>query len=114
MYARRKIVAINPADTAPLETRIATHPRATPASRSAIAKDLHLIAAALAADRIVLSADVALRAAILPLELAPLRDLVWANPVNAREEVVGFLGATIPAPAEWLLYQRPGAAPRIL
>ena len=114
MYARRRIVSVNPADTAPLETRIAIHPQATSASRSAIVKDLHVIAAALAADRIVLSADDALLAAIRPLELDPLRDLVWANPVKARNEVVGFLGATIPAPAEWLLYQRPGAAPRTL
>ena len=114
MYARGWIVPVTPADTAALKKRIATHPAATPASRRAISKDLHLIAAALAADRIVLSADGALLAAVRPLKLDPLRGLVWANPVIARAQVLGFLEAAIPAPGKWLLHQRPGAAPRTL
>ena len=114
MHARGWIVQVTPADTAALEKRVATHRAATAGSQSAVAKDLHLIAAALAADRIVLSADGALLAAIRPLKLDPLRGLVWANPVIARDQVLGFLGAATPAPGEWLLHQRPGDAPRKL
>ncbi len=114
MHARGWIVQVTPADTAALEKRVATHRAATAGSQSAVAKDLHLIAAALAADRIVLSADGALLAAIRPLKLDPLRGLVWANPVIARDQVLGFLGAATPASGEWLLHQRPGDAPRKL
>lgn len=93
MHSSRKVVP--PEDLTRNEKLRASLSQAAPSdsSRAAIAKDAHLLEAALQADRIVISRDETVR--ILFRQCCPaikeIRSVLWANPEIEAEEVVPWL-----------------------
>jgi hypothetical protein len=71
-------------------------------AKLAMIEDVHLLDAALASDRVVLSLDEEVRACLRSAasEIEPLRKVAWANPLREEENV-----------GEWL---RDGAKPKPL
>jgi hypothetical protein len=82
MYARRRVLKLTPDPFAPLHAACAELPEGR--SRRAIEKDLHLVDAAFAADRRVLSNDGALRHDLqgLATRVTTLRRLLWGDPTE--------------------------------
>ncbi len=92
MVARRKFCWVEPADSTELWQAIA----ATTESDKGIAamsKDLHLLAAALATDHIVIACDEAVRQlfAVASRDVAELRSIAWVNPSQAEESAIAWL-----------------------
>jgi hypothetical protein len=75
-----------------LPARLATHAR-NEAERAAVAKDAHLLAAALAADSIVLSRDGNARTCFRRLAgpVAAIRPILWSDPGIAEEDVPAWI-----------------------
>jgi hypothetical protein len=101
MRSKGQIVTVDP----PLHkgTRAAAQRHLPEHTHAAVEKDLHLVSAALAADRRVLSDDDAMRGypTILAENLRALRAVHWANP-----EVAGchdWLGRGAPDERSWML-----------
>ena len=88
MVARRKLVALEDPESARLSIS-----RYASAARKAIEKDMHLIEAALAADRIIVTRDQLLLAALAtrPDGAACSRRIRWINPVTDGIEALKAL-----------------------
>jgi hypothetical protein len=63
--------------------------------RDTILKDVHLVEAALAADRAIVSRDDVARSLLRRIAgvMPPLRSIVWVNPTNDAEDGVGWVQA---------------------
>ena len=87
MFARKKVVQVSPMPGEPLRDDVE---RAidTPGHREAAEKDMHLIEAALATDRAIISRDEEARGIFSAASslASPLREIMWANPEKAGEK----------------------------
>lgn len=110
MYARRRVLRLTPDPFAPLHAACAALPEGR--SRRAIEKDLHLIDAAFAADRRVLSNDNEVRADLRELasRLTALRRLLWADPTEGG--CIAWVGAGMPDAQRYHLHAAAMRAPR--
>ena len=65
----------------------------TPAHREGVAKDIHLIEAGLATDRLVTSGDERVRRAFgrASADIMELRQIVWVNPTKPEEKPIDWL-----------------------
>jgi hypothetical protein len=98
MYARKKIVILVAPANPGLRLRL-TEGRGL-IERDAILKDVHLIEAALRADRIVASLDDTARAMF---HIAELNVITWVNPVSETTRIRAWLEAGAPPVEEWKL-----------
>lgn len=91
MYARRLFVWIEDVEDKILQTRINAAVHCD--HRAIVAKDVHLIEAAIATDRLVTSGDETARMAFKTAsrDIKEIREIVWVNPKRACEK-----------PTEWL------------
>ncbi len=94
MYARRKIAPPAVHDRAPIRRAVLSNRTLTPGQVAQIEKDLHLIEAALGADKIILSLDARMRSLLRRVGITALRGVVWADPVEHPAEVQGFLNGS--------------------
>ena len=71
----------------------------TPRQREAVSKDFHLVVAALATDKIVITRDKELGKILhdAASEVRTLRSIVFANPEVAEDEIVAWLNRGAPA-----------------
>lgn len=92
MVAKRRILFLDSCLDESLREQLAEAATSEP-TRRAMVKDAHLIEAARAADRIVVSLDERARALFREAALAvsELRAVMWANPDNQEEGVVEWL-----------------------
>ena len=98
MVAHRKVPAVDDgADTNLQDKILQTAP--SDADRAAMAKDLHLLHAALQTDRIVVSLDETALAlfAQASTTVGEIRDVIWINPAETTEGVIKWLEAGTPA-----------------
>ncbi len=110
MYARRKVVDGEPPSCVEILQDVQAFASITQSDRDAVEKDIHLIAAALAADQTVLSWDNRV-AAIIRKVCADKRTLtskavsrmLWINPIADRETLHAWLSETGPAQPHWPL-----------
>jgi hypothetical protein len=88
MAARRK--AIRRVDPASIHLNLDAY---SASAKSAIEKDLHLLQAALAADRVIVTRDDSLRAALdgRPDGVALAGTIKWINPITDDLEVLNSL-----------------------
>ncbi len=103
MYARGKIKPPAPVDGSAIRATVRSRGTLTPEQIASIEKDLHLVEAALGADRIVVSADNRMRALLRELRIGALRGMIWANPVTERDSLQDFLSGAVAPPSEWSL-----------
>jgi hypothetical protein len=89
-------------------TRLAAQQILSPERQRAVEKDLHLVGAALASDRRVLSADDRMRADLVALtaQVRALAKIHWANPEAAR--CLDWLSRSAPDDRAWRLEPRRG------
>lgn len=94
MYARKKVDSVLEAEGVELDRQL-ERCGAEPKDLDAMQKDLHLIRAALASDRIVVSRDERVRRlfSALAATVPSLRRVVWVNPDRPEEEAVAWLEA---------------------
>ncbi len=94
MQSRGRVIAIKAALDDDLRDRI-EQTAASLAQQVAIAKDVHLVAAARATDRTILSLDEVMRRLLRRAsgQVRELRLLVWANPDREADGVVAWLRA---------------------
>lgn len=104
MYARGKIKSPAPVDVSAIRDTMRSHLTLTPKQIASIEKDLHLVGAALGADRIVVSADDRMRTLLRQLRIGALRGMIWANPVTEGDRIQGFLSGVLAPPSEWSLF----------
>jgi hypothetical protein len=92
MTKLRKIERLDPGENVPLRNRM-QEITSNVGILQAMLKDIHLIEAALAADRIVVSRDERVRTYFSNASLAidELTTILWANPVLKSERVVAWL-----------------------
>ncbi|WP_437743053.1 hypothetical protein WMF39_47370 [Sorangium sp. So ce1504] len=110
MVARKKLLLEDvPADPS-LRREIETAP-ATEPGREAMLKDVHLVEAAQAADRTILSLDDTARGlfAGASRRVRALRTIVWVNPGAEGDRALAWLEAGAPPEAG---YRLPARAPR--
>jgi hypothetical protein len=94
MRSRRRVVTLLQAPRLPWEVRL-KQVKLRPAQREALEKDIHLIRAAAATDRTILSCDKS-ALALFCLACAGLPDLgriVWTNPDRPEDKVHDWLRA---------------------
>ena len=74
-------------------------------ARQEIEEDLHLVEAALAHDRIVVSRDDSVHELLRSItgNCAEIRKVVWCNPVTLADEVLDWLGKGAPVVKVWQL-----------
>jgi len=105
MYSRKKVVRLKAAESHAACDHLLRIGRDDP-NEAAIQKDVHLLSAALSADKSILSRDDRMRAILrelpgLPKELAEIH---WANPSVATEDVLAWLtSGAEPDPARRLV-----------
>jgi hypothetical protein len=99
MYASRKIVKIQIAPDRSMRRRLQRQ-GLTLAEKDAMLKDVHLIEAALAADKIVASLDDEARRLF---NVAELNTVVWVNPVAHHEDCLTWLADGAEPAERWLL-----------
>jgi hypothetical protein len=99
MYASRKIVKIQIAPDQSMRRRLKRQ-CPTAAEKEAMLKDVHLIEAALAADKIVASLDDEARRLF---NVAELSTVVWVNPVAHHEDCLTWLADGAEPVERWLL-----------
>ena len=99
MYAKRKIVVLPVQPDEAMRYRLLRHDL-KPAQREALLKDVHLIEAAVAADRIVASLDDGARELF---DIAELSTIMWVNPVNHYPDCLAWLAAGAEVDNRWLL-----------
>lgn len=92
MYARKKVDRVEAGGDSALRRQLEAC-GAGPREISAMAKDLHLVEAALGSDRIVVSRDDTVRRlfSAYAASLAGLRQIVWVNPDLPEEEALTWL-----------------------
>lgn len=104
MFGRKQVVRVDDVHDESLEVAIET--LAAPHRKHA-SKDVHLVSAALATDRVVLSCDDQARTAFSQLSsLAALGNMLWANPERQGAAVVTWLGAGAAHEHQFLLIPR--------
>jgi hypothetical protein len=110
MYARRKIVDRAPPSCAAILEDIRSFPSITQSDVDAVAKDIHLIAAALAADHAILSWDNRVAAAIRKvcadtgtMTSKTVAHVLWINPISDRDALHAWLSETGPVQPNWRL-----------
>lgn len=96
MRSQVKIVDIVDVENADVRSQVVVSP--------AVMKDLHLVEAALATDRIVVSLDDRARA---ELNVDATKDVVWVNAVAGGGHAVYWLRAGAKSLTEWKLGHRP-------
>jgi len=102
MYARRKIVILTVQPDEAMRNRL-LRPDLTSSESEALLKDIHLIEAALAADRIVVSRDDRARTLF---DVAELNTVVWVNPVMYHPDCLTWLVDGAQPDDRWLLGRR--------
>lgn len=128
MYARRKVVDREPPSCTAILEDIRSFPSITQSDINAVEKDIHLIAAALAADQAVLSWDNRVATAIRKvcadtktLTSKAVAHVLWIDPVTDREALHAWMLEIGPAQPYWQLgvaalpapvTGRPGRRPR--
>ena len=110
MHARRKVVICKPPSCAEILADIRSFPSITQGDIAAVEKDIHLIAAALISDRIVLSWDnrvaVAIRKVCVDratLTSKVVGDVLWIDPIVDKGALHAWLSETGPARPSWQL-----------
>lgn len=92
MWAKKQVVQIEVVRDERLRTRI-SNSVVSQTEKNAVGKDMHLIEAALATDKLIALRDEAVRAAFRaaaqPVKV--LRRIVWVNPTNKGEAPVDWL-----------------------
>jgi hypothetical protein len=98
MYARRLVDALDVAKDEPLRARIEQAAQGADVAEVML-KDMHLIEAARASDKRILSLDDRARRHFRHASgtVRELRGLCWVNPGNAHEQAAEWLGAGAPA-----------------
>jgi hypothetical protein len=99
MYARKKVVELQVAIDDDFRERLSGQGRSSE-QREAVRKDLHLIEAALQADRIIVSLDENARMLFQVQELHPI---IWVNPVSEHLRIQSWLEHGAPPVDEWKL-----------
>ena len=92
MLSRSRVAAVDPVPSAGFENAILGGGFG-PAQREAMLKDLHLVCAALASDRVILSMDQTARRLFGRLSGAQrtLKRLAWGNPAMPEEAILTWL-----------------------
>lgn len=108
MYARRNVIIINDVTHPSLRTKFARL-KLSNKEHEAAEKDLHLLEAALAADKIVLSMDEIVRDIFsrATSRVSECRRVIWVNPERAREACIEWLIAGAPFELHRCLGHRP-------
>lgn len=99
MHARKKIVAVEVTIDEAFRERLADLGRNSE-QRAAMLKDLHLVEAALHADRIIVSLDDMARALF---HIPELNTITWVNPVFEKEQIQSWLREGAPPIDRWRL-----------
>ncbi len=118
MLGKKKIVWLESHDCSAMMAEVTSYPMIGEPEKQAIAKDIHLIAAARAADKIVLSLDDRVAAYLRRIcqNVATTTntvagDILWMNPVEDHAAAQDWLSEAIPARLNWRLGQpRPRAS----
>jgi hypothetical protein len=110
MHARRKVVVCEPHPCNDILADIRSFHSTTQSDIAAVEKDIHLIAAALATDRTVLSGDnrvaVAIRKVCTDTRTVTSKaaaDVLWINPITDRDALHAWLSEMGPAQQHWRL-----------
>jgi hypothetical protein len=110
MHARRKVVICEPPSCSEILADIRSFHSITESDIAAIEKDIHLIAAALAASQAVLSWDNKVAAAIRKvcadtgtLTSKAVAHVLWINPISDRDALQAWLSETGHAQSHWQL-----------
>lgn len=92
MMARRKLYTADVAPDAGLREKIG-RAAARARDREAMLKDAHLLEAAIAHDRIVISLDETARGLFIAaaVSVGEIRRILWANPDRIEEDCLGWL-----------------------
>ena len=92
MFSRRKVVLLGDVADAALRAKVAACALKA-AHRRAVEKDLHLVEAALLADRTVVSRDKTVREVLRTITetVTDLRQVLWMNPEIEEEDGAGWL-----------------------
>lgn len=106
MEARKKVVRMNPGIHAPLRACI-NGAALNATERREVEKDAHLVEAALAADRIVVSCDDTARAQFrgLAAHAGLLHAVRWVNPLQDSDRLTAWMNRRAPADKRWSLRQ---------
>ena len=100
MFARRKVRKVSLSAAQALHNCVVG--KTSPTSRATVMKDIYLICASFAADRRILSLDEEVRNLLKGVGSACPRlcDILWANPMNDAESVLGWIAAGLPFEAD--------------
>ncbi len=92
MFARKKAELIDSAEDQKLRDKISRAAQSEKA-RAAMLKDVHLLEAALATDKIVVALDETVRALFIEaaISVGEIRNVVWVNPDRVNEEPLLWL-----------------------
>jgi hypothetical protein len=92
MIASGRVEFIKDVRSDELRERLAAAAPSSPARR-AIAKDAHLVEAAVATDRIIVSLDEEVRGHLCGVcpQVSEVREILWANPAREEEGVPSWL-----------------------
>ena len=104
MFGKKKVDRVSEVQATDVQDAVQ---RLASPEREHAQKDLHLVAAALVTDRIVLSCDDAARAAFSQLTVPSLTGLLWANPDRDPPSVVEWLRRGAPDEAAFRLVAPP-------
>lgn len=115
MYARKRVYEPGKCENAVLRENISHH-AADERRRSEMLKDVHLIEAAQATDKRVLSLDNNTARKMfhqLASRVRELKDILWANPTVAEEQVIAWLNnGALAEPRRFLGCDHPYFTPR--
>ena len=110
MYARRKVVALEPPACHEILADIRAFHAITQSEMAAVEKDIHLIAAALASDRAVLSWDQRVAIAIrkvcvdkTTVTSKSISHVLWIDPIADKDALHTWLSENGPARPSWQL-----------
>ena len=92
MYARRRVVRIDPPEDNTLQDKITTT-TSDKDKNEVMQKDFHLLAAALVTDKTVISLDETVRTlfARASQRIGEIRDIIWVNPERTEEQPITWL-----------------------
>lgn len=105
MDARRKVVRVTPSQDNTLRDKV-TNTTSDAAEIEAMEKDFHLIQAALATDRCVVSLDETIRSHFkrAAQSVSDIREVVWVNPNRAEEQPLLWLQNGAPSETDRQLF----------
>ena len=104
MMARKKLNLVNLEELEDLRQKIDLI-NIPQASKTAMLKDCHLIEAAIATDRRIISMDAAARELFSAAShnIKEIKDVIWANPATDSEQVMAWLKEGAPVQVKWQL-----------